>query len=920
MADQDILIEVQVELDKALQGLQEMEKSIKATKQTVDNQLSPSTDTLGGKMQNVGNKISGLGNKIKGAIGTEAAIAFTVAGQKALGFAKDCVSSAMQSEASWSRFGALVNQNGGNWNEQSNEIKSWAKQVSNNMGYAVSDTREAAMTFLQMGLSVDQMKSATLASAGVAARAGVTESEAASAVQSALLGKGKALEKMTGLRLDDYKTADGQIDKERLLNDLYNQNQDAIKAHADTTEAQIQRMNNSWGSFKTSIGQALMPVVKVLADGLAWLVGAFDKLPGPVKTVIAAMIAIGAVVGIVVGALGFLAPVLTTIGTIITAIGSAGGIMAGLSALFAPFSAGLGVIAGALSSIILPVAAVIAAFIALYEIGKMMGWWNDLSGMISKFGEVLGWVGGQLVAFGQWLVLLFTDFPAAMAQLKEWTNNLWSYISGFLGQLPGMIWDTLAGFASTVSDAIMGMFSNIDGGDVLNTIVSVLFPLPAMIWQVLQTVGPGVSEALGGVWDAIVESLQGLGDAVLQAIGNIPQIIMDALSSLGDMVIPGGGLEAGIIALIAPLPSLLFSLFNNLFPQVLPAIQGFIMNVVNAFAGIANQILQAFLTIPSRIIMSFSMIVQTITTWLTQAQMIAGMLINMLVQAIVTRFNLLVARVRMVFMNVVTAIRTRLMQARQIAANMANMIRQAIVNRFNQIIARVRTIFQRIVTTIRQRLSNAVSAAKQKAREILNGIIDYIKQIPQKVGDEFAKIPDKVRAGLASAAQAALSGAKNIVSSFLSGMGINSPGKIQQWTEWEFGMLSDHMAVQGVEAARTANKVGTEIVRQWEKAVKPIVNPLSDITSVNDYITGADSPFEMLKNPVTTDMNLIRSNIIEGIPINRPTTSRNSVTNNNNDHTINYQIDKIELDCNNLSQEQSRRVLYNALDGLYGGF
>ena len=46
------------------------------------------------------------------------------------------------------------------------------------------------------------------------------------------------------------------------------------------------------------------------------------------------------------------------------------------------------------------------------------------------------------------------------------------------------------------------------------------------------------------------------------------------------------------------------------------------------------------------------------------------------------------------------------------------------------------------------------------------------------------------------------------------------------------------------------------------------------------------------------------------------------VTNNtntqNDDHTVNYHIERITLECSELTQEQSRRVLYNALDGLYG--
>ena len=220
----DIEIQVSMELAKALSDLKNLEQQINETKKSVDSNLSPSVDNAGTKITGFGGKVTQAGQKIKSAIGTETALAFTALSAGITAFTKQCIDGAMQSEAAWRRFGSLVNSNGGNWAEEEASIKSWAKTFSNEVGRSVGDTREASMAFLQMGMSSKQLDGAMRATAGVAARAGMTEAEASEVVRSALLGKGRQLEKLTGLRIDDYKNAEGQVDQERLLNDLYNQN------------------------------------------------------------------------------------------------------------------------------------------------------------------------------------------------------------------------------------------------------------------------------------------------------------------------------------------------------------------------------------------------------------------------------------------------------------------------------------------------------------------------------------------------------------------------------------------------------------------------------------------------------------------------------------------------------------------------
>lgn len=941
----DIMIQVEADVAKAIQNIQELEKSLKTTQTTINNQLAPSSDTLGGKISGLGNRMTQFGNTIREKIGLEGALAFAAVGKAATSMAKQCVDAAMKSESEWTRFGALVNSNGGNWKAEEGRIKSWASKHANAMGYAVSDTRAASMALMQFGVSSKQLETAMNGVAGVAARTGMTEVEASNMVISALNGRGMQLAKMTGLRIEDYKNADGQIDRERLLNDLYNQNKDAIEAHSKTTEAAIQRMNNNWGSFKKQVGDALLPVVNILADFVGNLAKWFKDLPEPVKQFIAVLLLLGGAIGTALGALAFLAPIFTTLGPIITMVGGAisavGGFLGplitgmigtavaggGLTGVIGVITASFGALLAPISGIIVPILAVIAAFAALYLVGASLGWWNDLGGMINKIGEALGWLLGALAPVGDafmalggaimgllgWLGLLFTDFGAARAQLMDFLGGLGGSIMDALGSVGAMLGDIFQGIMTGLMDALRGAGNGF--ADAFNGLVD----------AGVQAAGDLITGFMNGIGD--------LGTNIASYLSQLPGIIAGALSNLGASVVPGGGLVEGILAIVAPLPMLLYGKFLELAPAVLPAVQAFIMQVVNAFVSIGTSILQTFMNIPILIGQFFMQLPVIIQTFLMSAVMSVTMYVGMIWMAIVTRFNMLVMQVRMVWMFIVMAIRTRLMQAWMLAGNLAMMIRNAIVTRFNLIIARVRSIFQNIVNTIRSRLSSAVSQARSKAQSIYQGIKDKVSKIPEMVATEFGKIKDRIVSKLNDAKNAAVQKISDLVAAVKGALGIASPGFIQRMFMYEFTSIPGIINDNSRPAIKAAGQMASDIVTSWtdglgdglvmpmdnllRQSVDGLVNP--DLFNPLNNILSGNIGMERPEDTVTGNMALFGRDMRTNTIPQTVTTSNHNNTTNNDDHSIVYHIDKISLECGDLTQAQSRRILYDALDGLYTG-
>ena len=990
---EDIMITVSADLQKALDDMKNLENHIKQTQASLNNNMQPAVNTTSGKITQMGNRVKSAGDKIKDAIGTEAALAFTAAGAAAMNFAKQCVDSAIKSESAWNRFGALVQGSGGQWDGNEKAVKGMVKTHSNQFGYLVSDTREAGQALMQFGVQYQNLEPALRGVAGVAARTGMTQAEAANVVISAMNGRANQLKRMTGLDIENYKNQDGTIDQLRLMNDLYEQNRQALEKYGDSTEAQMNRITNEWGAFKTEIGQALMPVVKMVADVVSAVVKWFTNLPGPIKTVIATLLLIGGAISVVIGALGFLAPVLSGIGSILMAVGKAGTILGGLKTAFTGVSAGLGVLGTSLTSVLWPILAVIAAFVALYAIGRYMGWWNNLSEMLARFGQVAQQI-GQII----WnsLVKAWAQIQASLAplgpifgQLVSTLTALWGALTGsgqaageagggfnILGVVAALVGDVLMrvvivvkiviaaigmGIATltaviqiimTVAGALGGILGvlgqlingQITFGEAWQQIGSILSSAGSAIMSIMQQMADNVFNILDGLtggmlskaheWvqglfqggleagqgllDGITSSLANIPNVIGDALGNIGGIITSALSNLGNKVAPGGGLTAGIMAVLAPLPTAVFAVFSRLWPTVQPALMGFINGIVSWFAGLGARIGQSIMTLPMVVGMYFMLFIQSLTMRLNQARAIAGMLAGMIRQAIVSRITSIVARVRMVFMRVVQAIRMRLTQARAIAGNLAGMIRQAIVTRFNQLVARVRSVFSRVVSTVRSRLANAVSAARDKAQEIVTNIVTKVQEVPQKVADEFNKVADRVRSALANAAAAAASGARDIVNRFLSGLGVASPGIAQRTAAWEFGSIPGIIQDSGVRAIKATKDMATGISDMWLRN-KPNLETIGVGMSMDEF---NGLPTLPLAN-MNASTGLLGQNLSQQAntgafsQTNVPRVTNNNST-QNDDHTVNYHIERITLECSELTQEQSRRVLYNALDGLYG--
>lgn len=624
---------------------------------------------------------SGVFNKIKNSsAGMKMALggAMTAVGVGMASLAKEAVSSAITAETEWNRFGAAVNSTGGNWEQQSTEIKKWVSNYSNAMGRSIGDTRSAMTALMAYGLSAKEAEQSMGAVSGMAAQLGISQEEASSKLTKAFAGQGRGL-KQLGINLDDYKDkATGAIDKQRLLRDITNKTKDASSKYAGSTQADMNRINQAITNIKTDFGKALLTSIQPLLPVVQGLLNTFNNLPGPIKTILFSIGGLAAVIGVVAG------PITTVVGavqslkgavsavsstmkvaeTVTTALTSAelatAAAKAGLTAeeissaaAHAGSTAAITAEAGAtglastgflamaaaeltaLAPIILIIAAIAAIIIIIEQLGEYMGWWSDWGSMIEAFSSGIqrlwnAFVGSKVVQ--GYLSALRQEFNLIKSIVMPIISAVGAAWSGFMGMLG----------SGTNSDPVGGLISGFGKLDnMISGAVGAIRKLPQTLQQL-----PGKAKAAvmgmvtafsslvlkGAVYarqlvTRFVANLRSMPARVKMIFTRVLTMIrIWALQTIAKMKQTGVKMVTGLVNRLRPLPSKVWHFISQIPHKIaqvassaVSAAISLATQVVNAVGngikGVAQKVYTEFMNIPKKIKSAVSSAVQAATSF-----------------------------------------------------------------------------------------------------------------------------------------------------------------------------------------------------------------------------------------------------------------------------------------------------------------
>ncbi len=110
---------------------------------------------------------------------------------------------------------------------------------------------------------------------------------------------------------------------------------DTAKKMQDNLNGSLNQLSGSFETLQISMGNALIPVIRVVADGLGMLTDAFNALPGPVQTVLTVMLALVGVTLLIGGPLmillGFLPGIIEGFALMAGAMGMTSGALLGVA-------------------------------------------------------------------------------------------------------------------------------------------------------------------------------------------------------------------------------------------------------------------------------------------------------------------------------------------------------------------------------------------------------------------------------------------------------------------------------------------------------------------------------------------------------------------------------------------------------------
>lgn len=681
---------------------------------------------------------SGVFNKIRNSsAGMKMALggAMTAVGVGMASLAKEAVSSAITAETEWNRFGAAVNSTGGNWEQQSTEIKKWVSNYSNAMGRSIGDTRSAMTALMAYGLSAKEAEQSMGAVSGMAAQLGISQEEASSKLTKAFAGQGRGL-KQLGINLEDYKDkATGAIDKQRLLRDITNKTKDASSKYAGSTQADMNRINQAITNIKTDFGKALLTSIQPLLPVVQGLLNTFNNLPGPIKTILFSIGGLAAVIGVVAG------PITTVVGavqslkgavsavsstmkvaeTVTTALTSAelaaGAAKAGLTAeeissaaAHAGSTAAITAESGAtgiastgflamaaaelaaLAPIILIIAAIAAIIIIIEQLGEYMGWWSDWGSMIEAFSSGIqrlwnAFVGSKVV-------------QGFLSALRQEFNLIKSIVMPIISAV-GAAW---SGF--------MGILGSGTGSDPVGGLISGFGKLDSMI-----------SGAVG-------------------AIRKLPQTLQQ---------LPGKA-KAAVMGMVTAFSSLVLK--GALYARQL--VTRFVANLRS---------------MPARVKMIFTRVLTMIRIWALQTIAKMKQTGVKMVTGLVNRLRQLPSKVWHFISQIPHKIAQAASSAVSAAISLATQVVNAVGNGIKGVAQKVYTEFMNIPKKIKSAVSSAVQAATSFGSDIKNAVLKALHIaspgiIQKKIALEFANIPGRIDESRPAVFRASQSYATGLLSGF----------------------------------------------------------------------------------------------------------------------------------------------------------
>lgn len=492
----------------------------------------------------------------------------------------------------------------------------------------------------------------------------------------------------------------------------------------DNLTGQIEQLKRTFVDIGVQLGEALLPVIKNVAE---WLQRAADKFSGMSDGAKTATV-------VAMGVAAALAPVLTVVGKVVSAAGTLMQMAPQIQGAFTAIQGAIGGISAPVVAVVAAVAALVAAFVHLMTTNeefreKIIGIWENVKSSFEGFAQGIV---DRLNALG-------FDFESI-------TDVIYAVWDGFCNSLAPVFIYVFDQFTTALSSAL----------DVIMGLLDIALGIITLNWDQAWT---GVKEVFGGVWDFIVNTLTNVATLIWELIGPIVTPIAEGLASAWESV--KSGCQAawdGIVAFFTEsIPNFAASVgqwFSDMWTGITQAAQSAWDSIVSFFTegipNFLNTIIEWFGQLPYNIGYIIGQILGSVTEWVVNMVNKAAELGSGFLNSVVEFFSQLPGRIADFITSAYNSVTDWAVNMINKAVECASGFLNNVINTLKNLPGNVKSLLDTIISNVASWASDMGSRALECAKNFISNVVNTLKNLPGNIKEWFDRAVDNAAAWVSS--------------------------------------------------------------------------------------------------------------------------------------------------------------------------
>lgn len=479
----------------------------------------------------------------------------------------------------------------------------------------------------------------------------------------------------------------GQGTIEKFTKELENSGgtaEEIAKKQLDNLKGQLIILTSALEGAAISIGNALLPALKVIVTALTKATEWFNGLSESSKKFIAVGAAVASLFALMVG------PVLYIVGMIPS-----------ITAGFGAIAGALGMTSGALLTSIALWGGIALAIIAIGSALYIA--YNEVEGFRNAVNAAWQWIINATKTVGSVLKSAFGSSVDWIVQKFDELKGLAVIVGAAISNVAGVIKEKFSGISSAIGGAASGIFGS-------------FIAKASEFLSAIKGLFTGDAEALVPIITTLAPTIIGL------LIGGIPGLLISAsrfLPAIADGIASG---TPSIVEVINNVVSVIIDFLQNSLPNLIQMGLEIILNLING-------ILASLPTLINVAVMIINTLIETLATLIPQLLTMGIQLLTTLLEGLVSAIPLIVEAIILVIDSLTNVLLSNLPTIMDAGVNILTALIEGISTALPMLLGMAVLLITEIATGLLQSLPKILDAGMKILMALISGILQILPQL-----------------------------------------------------------------------------------------------------------------------------------------------------------------------------------------------